>query len=195
MVLSKPRSADTNFSSVGWQMWFLDVYNTLISLLSRPYIKTEAAQTLSGTLCSWLAVPAGVSRVTITLSGVSTNGTSPVILQLGDTGGWVTTGYTGGVTRTVGAALNGANYTNASGIYLDDASAATYVRHGQISLIRNGLASNVWVASFVLGDSGFGGAEYGGASITVPSELTQIRLSTVGGVDTFDAGSASVLYE
>lgn len=42
----------------------------------------------SGTSVTFSSIPSGVRRVTIMVSGMSTSGTSNVMVQIGDAGGW-----------------------------------------------------------------------------------------------------------
>ena len=55
---------------------------------------TKVAST-SGTAINFTSVPAGVKRVTLSMQGVSTNGTSNHRILIGDSGGLETSGYLG----------------------------------------------------------------------------------------------------
>jgi hypothetical protein len=58
--------------------------------------------------------------------------------------------------------------------------------------------SNLWCGS-ITGISGASGAAdngtSGGGNKTLSDTLTQVRITTVNGTDTFDAGSINILYE
>ena len=47
----------------------------------------------------------------------------------------------------------------------------------------------------MLGLSNGGTMNIGAGSVTLPSTLDRIRITTVNGTDTFDAGSINILYE
>jgi hypothetical protein len=55
--------------------------------LSQPFTQTAAVPTTSGSLIDFTAIPSWVKRITVAMNQVSTNGTSAVIIQLGDSGG------------------------------------------------------------------------------------------------------------
>ena len=59
------------------------------------------------------------------------------------------------------------------------------------------IASNTWVASgaIAFGSTALVVNACGGVSPALSGALDQIRLTTVGGVNTFDAGSVNILYE
>ncbi len=57
------------------------------------------------------------------------------------------------------------------------------------------MGSNAWVESSILGRSDAADAVYGGGSKTLSDTLTQVRITTVNGTDTFDAGTINILYE
>ena len=61
------------------------------------------------------------------------------------------------------------------------------------ALICN-VSANNWVESFSGFYSGTSGA-FGGGTKTLSDTLTQIRITTVNGTATFDAGSINILYE
>ena len=123
-------------------------------------------------------------------SGVSTNGTSNIIVQLG-AGSVTTTGYLSYSCRLGGASVSGgANYTTGLGLA---GNTATYVLNGSgvISL----LGSNTWVANgFFAESSAQNGIPFGG-SIALSGTLDRVRITTVNGTDTFDAGTINILYE
>src|SRR3954463_10310757 len=67
-----------------------------------PVSATKQAST-SGTSIDFTSIPTWVKKITVQLTGVSTNGTSPLIIQRGDAGGVEPSGYLGSV-RGCGAA-------------------------------------------------------------------------------------------
>lgn len=155
-------------------------------------INTLTAQnSTAGTSIDFTGIPSGVRRVTVMFNGVSTNGTSQIQVQLGST-----TIQTTGYQASSGYGTAAGTFSNAStGFILDPTGTATAaaLRHGmlQISL----LSANTWVQS---------GGNYNtvaltttntAGSVTLPGTLDRVRITTVNGTDTFDAGSINVLYE
>lgn len=143
--------------------------------------------TTSGTSVSIPSVPAGCKRITIGLNGVSTNGTSHVLLQIGDSGGIETTGYQSGSVHSGGSAESTAGF-----ILFSDTAACTL--YGSVTLTLVDAATNLWASSH----GGFTRTTVpiaGGGIKALSDVITQMQLTTVSGTPTFDAGSVSVVYE
>lgn len=154
-----------------------------------PIIRGTAV-TASGTSIDFTSIPSWVKRITVMFQGVSTNGSSSRIIRLGTSSGFVTTGYASAGAYT-GPTSGGAARTN--GLALDGGTDAAATSHGH-AIITN-LTGNTWVQSFCFGQSDNGYANIGGGSIALSDTLTQVRITTVNGTDTFDAGTINILYE
>lgn len=162
---------------------------TIRTLGESQLVMGTAQSTATGAVAyDFTGIPSWVKRITVMFSGVSTNGSSVPIIQLGDAGGVETTGYLGGV------AVNGAaaNYTTGIGLGTSG-EAATTIRHG--SVILSAMGSNLWVAQGVIGRSDGAQAASTGSSKTLSDTLTQVRITTVNGTDTFDAGTVNIMWE
>ena len=148
---------------------------------------TSQAST-SGTSIDFTGIPSWVKRITVILNGVSTNGSSNLQVQLGS-GSTTTTGYSSGAwtanTNTTGL------FT--SGLVLTAVNASTTFYYGNIIIASVG--SNTWIESHSLGAPVGGYHCIGGGSITLSGVLDRVRITTVNGTDTFDAGSINILYE
>jgi hypothetical protein len=141
---------------------------------------------------TFTGIPSWVKRITVMMNGVSTNGTSNLIVQLGDSGGYETTGYESiyGI-----AATSGATYLTATtGIVCGGNLAASI--YNTIVTFTN-VTGNVWLAGVngQLNASGTYFALFGGGTKTLSALLDKLRITTVGGTDTFDAGSINIMYE
>jgi len=148
-----------------------------------------AVASTSGTSIDFTSIPSWVKRITVMFSGVSTNGTSRVQIQLGTSSGVETSGYLGSIQT---AAIN-SNFS-AGFLTTDNASGtAAYVRHGLICI--SALGSNAWVASINMGLSNQGDTWCGAGSKTLSGTLDRVRITTVNGTDQFDAGTVNILYE
>jgi hypothetical protein len=145
----------------------------------------------SGTSVSFTGIPSGVKRITVMFQGVSTSGTSLPQIQIGS-GTFTTSGYlSSGLNAT---ASNGvANST--TGMLLDGNAVATNIRHGSATLTLINSSTNAWVMSSVMGLSDIAGVKIGGGSISLSGTLDRVRITTVNGTDTFDAGSINILFE
>jgi len=150
-----------------------------------------AVATTSGTSVDFTSIPSTVKRITVMLSGVSTNGTSPIILQLGDSGGVETTpdylGSAGELRSTPDVDL----FT--TGFGLSQSPSASDLLYGIATIVN--ISGNVWIYSFIGGSSTVVNNYIGGGSKTLTATLDRIRLTTSGGVNTFDAGSVNIMYE
>jgi hypothetical protein len=167
--------------------------NVTPAKLSQPLTLATAQNTTSGTSIDFTGIPSWVKRITVMLDGVSTSSTSPVIIQLGDSGGVETSGYVGatGIAQsgTSGSGVLGAGFTTDGNATLS----GSMVRYGSV-VIAN-IASNAWVAQGCVGDTNFERVGIVGGSKTLSATLDRVRLTTVNGTDTFDAGSVNIMYE
>lgn len=159
--------------------------------LSQPFTSATAVASTSGTAIDFTGIPSWVKRVTVIFNGVSLSGSSAFLFQAGTSGGIVATGYSGGGMRYGSASISAASFT--TGVSPNNQTpAATYSGHA----IWTPVSGNIWTCSINLGASG--GAESGcisGGSITLSGALDRVRITTVNGSDTFDAGSINIMYE
>jgi hypothetical protein len=157
---------------------------------SGAFVAGTAVASTSGTSIDFTSIPSWVKRVTVMFQGVSTNGSSNMLIQIGTSGGITNSGYLGSSTQNSTASQT-TNYTTGFGVRSIDAAAC--VIHGAIQ-VQN-LTSNTWVASGVTARSDSAFCGYTGGSIALGGTLDRVRITTVGGTDTFDAGSVNILYE
>lgn len=150
-------------------------------------IASATAVTASGTSIDFTSIPAGVKRITVMFSGVSTSGTSSVIVQLG-AGSVETTGY-------LGSGANGSNSAVAFTIGIPSVISlpAANAFYGTTTIVTTG--SNAWVGNSTIGSSATGNPQYGGGGKTIGGTLDRVRITTVNGTDTFDAGTINIIYE
>jgi hypothetical protein len=125
-------------------------------------------------------------------SGVSTNGTSAPLIQIGDAGGIENTSYAAQSVVMLNASGSvGAAYTTGFGI-LSGAAANVVTGIFQICLVTG--TNWVFGGWHTLGNAtATTGSSAGNKSLS--DVLTQVRITTVNGTDTFDAGSINILYE
>ena len=160
-------------------------------------ITSGTAVTASGTQVNFTGIPSWVKRITVMFNGVSTNGSSIPAIQLGDSGGIETTGYSGqgnSFTQSGGAINVFSSTANTIGFNLS----STITTSASTSLIGTATIANItgnsWVFnSFNSQASGAAGAGTGVKELS--ATLDRIRITTVNGTDTFDAGSINVMWE
>ncbi len=147
---------------------------------------TETAST-SGTTIDY-TIPAWARRVTVMYVGVSTNGTSNFLIQLGDAGGVETTGY-------VSSSGNGSgSTTSTAGFIITQSVSASETRGGAVTLTNENSSAFTWVSTGILNREGTG-PEFSVGTKSTSQAMTTVRLTTVNGTDAFDAGVVNVLYE
>lgn len=157
-----------------------DLQAAIDARLPRSFTYSASQATTAGTAIDFTGVPAAVSEVVLDLTGVSLSGTDNLLVQLGVSGGPVTTGY----------AANGSN----------SAGASTYLTSGFPAVVASAalalstrfrferVEGNLWRGSHIA-NYDVAGAAYGSGTVTLSGELTQVRLTRTG-TNTFDLGSA-----
>lgn len=157
---------------------------------------TEQAST-SGTAINFTSIPSGTKRITIMLDSVSTNGTSGLILQIGDSGGYETSGYdafTGGGAE--GNVCRVDPFTSSFGLFDPGRGLALNSVRGAVVLTRMNSSSNKWNANGNVSIDATIDASYDITGVkSLSAELDRLRITTVGGTDTFDAGNINISYE
>ncbi len=160
-----------------------------------PLVLGTAQASTSGTSIDFTGIPSWVKRVTVMFNGVSTSGTSVRQIQLGDSGGVEITGYTGSVATTNSAGTgNNAAFAGA-GFALQNSgnTLAADTLYGNV--VFTNVSGNIWVGTGILVASNAPASFYISGGKTLSDVLTQVRITTVGGTDTFDAGSINIMYE
>jgi len=148
-----------------------------------------AVASTSGTSIDFTSIPLWVKRITVQFSGVSTSGTSSILIQIG-AGSVTNTGYASVGTRFGAAAGASGNYTTGFGIF--QAAAADLIG-GAIQLTNH--SSNIWVANGTTSATNSTANMTTSGYISLSGTLDRVRITTVNGTDTFDAGSINILYE
>lgn len=162
--------------------------------LSQPFTAVAAVATTSGVSIDFGSIPSWVKRITLILNAVSTNGSSNLMVQIGDSGGVETTGYSSACLQLTGGANVGVAPT--SGFAISASYSPTSTLSGQVVLCLLDQSSQIWTESAVLQNIAATALNTGsGQKAISPGPLTTVRLTTVNGTDAFDAGSASILYE
>lgn len=151
---------------------------------------TPVAST-SGTTIDFTSIPSGTKQIIINFAGVSTNGSSDIIIQLGDSGGIETTGYLGAGT-TLASANSRANFTTGFGIRQVTSAS---IMHGSMRLTLLDSTNHTWSASGVMALSNADSTYQTAGSKSTSAELDRVRITTLGGTDTFDAGAINIAYQ
>lgn len=164
--------------------------------LSQKLTSGTAVASTSGTSIDFTSIPSWVKRITVMFNSVSLSGTAYVQVQLGDSGGIENTGYTGSI-QTIGNTGTGIGTNLSAGFQTENWTywTASSARMGSMTITN--VSGNIWVASWVMGATNtvVVANTWGGGVKTLSDVLTQVRVTTTNGTDTFDAGSINILYE
>lgn len=139
------------------------------------------------------SIPSWVKRITVMFNGVSTSATSVVQVQIASGSfpasptTYVASAWTGGSGNTGQSLTSGFPVDNGS-----NQGAAT-IRGG--TLVISNITGNTWVAQGNVGRLESTQVCAIAGYIALGGVLDRLRITTVNGTDTFDAGTINILYE
>lgn len=146
------------------------------------------ATTTSGTTHDITGIPTWATEIKIVALSCSLSGTDRPIIQLGNSGGFVVTGYKGGIgagTAAVNWPTSSAYFRYATGAADVWSTAMTWVKLDDYNYFaEHGYQTREATAVNPSVGSGY---------VDTTSAVTQVRITT-DGVNTFDAGKIVVLY-
>jgi hypothetical protein len=158
-------------------------------VMNASVLTSGTAVSVSGTSVDFTGIPSWAQRITVVFGGVSTNGNSNLLVQIGTSGGIQNTGYTSGSWDN-----NTSTATSTTGYLIRAANSAAYASDGLFTICLLNSSTGLWVGSSVI-SSGTGNANSVSAGKkTLSGTLDRIRITSVT-PDTFDAGSINILYE
>jgi len=160
--------------------------------VSGTLVSGTAVASTSGTSIDFTGIPSWVKRITVMFNGVSTNGTSSPMIQIGTSGGVQTSGYACTASSINAGTAGVSAYT--TGFTVRSGNAATALI-GFLTLSLVDSATGTWSCSGTLGDTGTTSTYTLGGIRVLSGTLDRVRITTVNGTDTFDAGSINILYE
>jgi hypothetical protein len=155
----------------------------------RPLVSMTANSSTGIANIDYTGIPSWVKRITVMFNGVSLSGSSNFLIQIGS-GSITNTGYTSTGNYVQSPNLVGVA-TSTAGFLVYDANAAS-IFYGHI-LITN-FTANTWVSTHMLMGSSTASV-MGGGNIALSGTLDRVRITTVNGTDTFDAGAVNIMYE
>ena len=152
-----------------------------------PIVSGTAQASTSGTSIDFTGIPSWVKRITVMFNGVSTNSVSIKLVQIGS-GSVTTTGYASTGTSAAGSV----GTVNSTAGFMVYSNSASDIISGVMTLVL--LSGNTWVSSHTCKVS-TSTTVFGGGDVTLSGTLDRVRITTVNGTDTFDAGTINILYE
>ena len=145
-----------------------------------------AQASTSGTAIDFTGIPSWAKRITVMFSGVSLSGSNYLLVQLGTSGGIVSTGYTS--TAQLGSA---SNIASTSG-FISGGNSASRIMSGSMVILQMG-SSNIWTETNIL-KLNTTDIAWGGGDATISGTVDRVRITSTL-ADTFDAGTINIMYE
>jgi len=162
-------------------------------LLNGRLTSMTAQASTSGTSIDFTSIPSWVKRVTVMFSGVSLNSTAYILLQIGDSGGVETSGYSS--VSNYFTTATAAPATSTAGFVINNIGTATQLISGHLVLTLLNPATYLWVASGTfIGTGTYNQTAITGGFKTLSDVIDRVRITSTS-TDTFDAGSINILYE
>lgn len=153
-------------------------------------VRQAVVASTSGTSINFTSIPAGVNRITVMLQGVSTSGTSALLIQLGISSGVETTGYTSNFVNPVLSTSS----SSTAGFIVTVPSTGSNTQSGIVTICN--ITGNTFVSSGnVSSVSTSSTVNVSAGQKALAGVLDRIRITTVNGTDTFDAGNINIMYE
>ena len=141
-----------------------------------------AVASTSGTSITFSSIPSWVKRITVLFNGVSTSGTSNLLIRLNSEA----TGYTGQADSLDNSVAD------TTGFLLTNSLTAANTSDGAVTI--NNFNSNVWISTGIVRQIS-NRLAYSVGGKTTSAVMSSIQITTLNGTDTFDAGSINILYE
>lgn len=148
-------------------------------------ITSLTTQTATGTAFDFTGIPSTAKRITVIFRGVSSAGSDTgVLVQLGTSSGFVTSGYISS------SHFDGGGSSDTTGFYMLGITTSQTLS-GLMTIVHMG--SNIYVAAHS-GKRSTSASCYGGGDVSVGGTVDRVRIKQVSG-GTFDAGTVNVMYE
>ena len=149
-----------------------------------------AVASTSGTSIDFTSLPTGIKRITVMLNGVSLSGSSNILIQIGS-GSVSSSGYASSSVTAVNA--SGSSGATSTAGFIETIGSASNIIYGH--MVITNITATTWVASHYHGYAVAAGSCGGGSSPSLSGALDRVRITTVNGTNTFDAGSINIFYE
>lgn len=154
-------------------------------------VQYKAKQTASGnTEFAFTDIPANATRIVVMYKGLSTSSTPGYGLQLGTSAGYASSGY----DSSFGYWNEAYQSATSQFDFFATTVTAAHAHSGVIELTRFADGEHIWMMTHNLVRDGSNYPFHGGGHVTLAGELDRLKI-LFDGVNTFDAGSVSVLVE
>ena len=146
-----------------------------------------AQNSTSGTSIDFTSIPSYVKRITVMFNGVSTSGSSYIVVRIGS-GSVMATGYVSTITFAASTVATGSSTAG----FLMSGGAASYTTSGHMTLTL--ISADTWITSSLV-KLNTSETAFSAGNASLSGTLDRVSVTTVNGTDTFDAGSITILYE
>lgn len=158
------------------------------------YAQGTKASPTSGTTVDFTGIPSDVKVIHILFNEIRTNGNNWHVVQLGDSGGFETSGYVSAVGYPGsgnGYYANNANDDSGLKFYYN----GSYAFSGFATIMRMSTNQTQWVmwSRCHSANSSYSFSTYSAVEKTLSADLTQIRITSVG-PKTFSGGEINILH-
>jgi hypothetical protein len=160
------------------------VAQAISKLAVNDYVWSAVTATTSGTAFDFAGLPAGIQEIVVALDGVSFSANDDLLIQLGTSGGLVTSGYVGRADATTSTSPN--SFTTGFGARLAATSGTSPIKITRVN-------ANKWFSNHVLARGAGVAMAAGAGRVDLGAEVTQLRVTRTGSA-TFNAGSIQVGY-
>jgi len=168
---------------------------TLLAATATNSVNTlaTAVASTSGTSIDFTGLPSWIKKITVMFYGVSTTGASNYLVQIGS-GSLTTSGYVSSGLAAQGGAASTAAVTSTAGL-LATADFQTGAVFNTGTLTLNLVTGSNYVSTALSARNDGNRVSMCTGNISLGGALDRIRITTVNGTDTFDAGTINILYE
>lgn len=145
------------------------------------------------TSIDFTGIPSWAKRITVLYTGWSYNANAIPMVQIGN-GSMVTSGY----ASAAGDYVPTSNHTSSTSGFIQSGATGTIgvaanTIYGMATIML--LGSNTWVFTSCLASVGTANTSTGSGSLALGGTLDRIRVTTLAGTSTFDAGTVNIIWE
>ena len=151
-----------------------------------PIFRDTEKATTSGTTIEFTGIPSWAKRITIIFNAVTNDG-SAMIVQVGSSTGYDTSGYTSASSDDAGTA------TSTAGFVLRSTDSDSDLISG--SMVLHNVSGTTWISSHSAMASNNNRGITGGGRRVMTTTLDRVRLNTASGTTAFDGGAVNIMYE
>jgi len=151
-----------------------------------------AQNTTSGTAIDFTGIPAGTKQIVFMLNQVSTSSNYQKVISIGTSSGFEVTNYFSASTRITTTTID--STTDATPGYLINSVSGGDSLSGAVILTLENSTTNSWALSGSVSDYAQSRMIFASGIKSLAGVLDRIQITTVSGVDTFDAGEVNIAY-